>query len=82
MTFCVAMPAWSVPGTHSASVPACMRAQRTITSCTVLLSPWPTWSTAVTLGGGMTSVNGSRSPPARRDAPASAPNAPASRQRR
>ena len=31
ITFCVAMPAWSVPGTQSASVPR-MRAQRTSTS--------------------------------------------------
>ena len=32
-TFCVAMPAWSVPGIQSASSPA-MRRQRTSTSCT------------------------------------------------
>ena len=70
-TFCVAMPAWSVPGTQSVSSPA-MRRQRMRTSCTVLLSPCPTCSTAVTFGGGMMIVNGSRSPPARVVRPASA----------
>jgi hypothetical protein len=58
--FCVAMPAWSVPGSQSASRPF-MRAQRTSTSWTVLFSPCPTCRMAVTLGGGMTSVYGSRS---------------------
>ena len=51
-TFCVAMPAWSVPGSQSVRRPR-MRSKRTSTSCTVLLSPWPMCSTAVTLGGGI-----------------------------
>jgi hypothetical protein len=79
-TFCVAMPAWSVPGTQSASSPL-MRRQRITTSCTVLLSPCPMWSTAVTLGGGMTMVYGSRSPAARRERSAWAVKTPASCQR-
>ena len=54
-TFCVAMPAWSVPGIQSASRP-CMRRQRISTSCSVLFSPCPMWSMAVTFGGGMTMV--------------------------
>ncbi len=59
-TFCVAIPAWSVPGSHSASRPR-IRSNRIRTSCSVLLSPWPMWSTEVTLGGGMTMTYGSRS---------------------
>ena len=51
-TFCVAMPAWSVPGSQSARRPR-IRSNRTSTSCTVLLRPWPMCSTAVTLGGGI-----------------------------
>ena len=60
-TFCVAMPAWSVPGIQSASRP-CMRRKRISTSCTVLFSPWPMCRTAVTLGGGITITYGSRPP--------------------
>ena len=78
-TFCVAMPAWSVPGTHSASSPA-MRRQRMMTSWTALLRPCPTCSTAVTLGGGMTIVNGSRVPPPRVVFAGSAWNSPAASQ--
>jgi hypothetical protein len=59
-TICVAMPAWSVPTTHSASLP-CIRAWRVRTSCSVLSSAWPMCSEPVTLGGGMTIVNGSAS---------------------
>ena len=55
----VAMDAWSVPGTQQAFLP-CMRARRTSTSCIVLLSMCPMCSTPVTLGGGMTTVYGSR----------------------
>ena len=73
--FCVAMPAWSVPGTHSAARPR-IRSNRISASCTVLLSPWPMWSTAVTLGGGMTmtygrapgAVEGENNPRARQSA--------------
>ena len=52
-TICVAMPAWSVPGCHSTSLPR-MRSKRHSTSCSVLLSACPMCSEPVTLGGGMT----------------------------
>ena len=52
-TSCVAMPAWSVPGCHSTSLPR-MRSKRQSTSCSVLLSACPMCSEPVTLGGGMT----------------------------
>ncbi len=52
-TICVAMPAWSVPGCHSTSLPR-MRSKRQSTSCSVLLSAWPICSEPVTFGGGMT----------------------------
>src|SRR5947208_7265756 len=52
-TFCVAIPAWSVPGSHRASRPR-IRSNRMSTSCVTLFRPWPMCSTAVTLGGGMT----------------------------
>ena len=51
----VAIEAWSVPGTQQAFLPA-MRARRTRTSCSVLLSMCPMWSMPVTLGGGITMV--------------------------
>ena len=54
-TIWVAMPAWSVPGTHSVAMPR-MRAKRASTSCSVLFSAWPMWSEPVTFGGGMTMV--------------------------
>ena len=63
-TICVAMPAWSMPGCQSTSLPR-MRSKRTSTSCSVSFSAWPMWSEPVTLGGGMTMENGS--------APGSAP---------
>ena len=77
--FWVAMPAWSVPGSHSVSSPH-MRRQRTTTSCTVLLSPWPMCSTDVTLGGGIMTTNGSRSPPLRTERSACAVKMPAASQ--
>ena len=52
-TICVAMPAWSMPGCQSTSLPR-MRSKRTSTSCSVLLSACPIWSEPVTFGGGMT----------------------------
>ena len=52
-TFCVAMPAWSVPGSQSTSLPS-MRALRARMSWMVLLRTWPRVSTPVTFGGGMT----------------------------
>ena len=59
-TIWVAMPAWSVPGIHSASRP-CMRRYRTRTSCNVLFSACPICRLPVTLGGGMTMVKGAAS---------------------
>ena len=59
-TICVAMPAWSMPGSHSVMSPR-MRCQRTVTSISVCSSMWPMWSDPVTLGGGMTSENTGRS---------------------
>ncbi len=54
----VAMPAWSVPGSQSAALPR-IRSKRIRTSWSVLLSAWPMCSAPVTLGGGITIVNGS-----------------------
>ncbi len=73
-TFCVAIPAWSVPQIQSALRP-CMRRRRTITSCIDPLSAWPMCSEPVTLGGGTATTNGS---PA---SSGSTSNARASRQR-
>jgi hypothetical protein len=42
-----------------------IRRHLTMTSCTVLLRPWPMCSTAVTFGGGMTMTYGGREPPFR-----------------
>ncbi len=56
-TICVAMPAWSVPGCHSASRP-CIRRQRISTSCTVKVSAWPMCRLPVTFGGGIMIVKG------------------------
>jgi hypothetical protein len=52
-TYCVAIPAWSVPGTHNALKPS-IRFMRIMTSCSVLLSAWPMCSEPVTFGGGIT----------------------------
>ena len=60
-TFCVAMPAWSMPGIQSASKP-CIRLNRMRRSWTVSCSAWPMWSRPVTLGGGMGITKGSLSP--------------------
>ena len=57
-TSCVAMPAWSEPGSHSVGRPR-MRATRAITSCRVTNMAWPMCSAPVTLGGGMAMQNGS-----------------------
>jgi len=56
-TIWVAMPAWSVPGSQRAALPR-MRWNRISTSCSVLLSACPMCSDPVTLGGGMTMLNG------------------------
>jgi hypothetical protein len=58
-TFWVAIPAWSVPGIHSAFFPS-MRAKRVRISCRVLLRMCPMWSTPVTFGGGITIENAGR----------------------
>ncbi|MDT4861616.1 hypothetical protein FQZ97_962280 [compost metagenome] len=50
-TICVAMPAWSVPGTHSVLAPS-MRAWRASPSMMVWLKAWPMCSVPVTFGGG------------------------------
>ncbi len=55
-----AIEAWSLPGTQQALKPL-MRALRTNMSCTVSLRVWPMCNTPVTLGGGITTVNGLRS---------------------
>src|SRR5438105_1943428 len=73
-TFWVAIPAWSVPGSHSASR-ARIRSNRISTSWITLLNPWPVWRIAVMLGGGITITYGSR------DESARAVNTPRSSQR-
>ena len=55
-TICVAMPAWSVPGSQRVTRPH-MRFQRVVTSISVCSSMCPMWSEPVTLGGGMTRAN-------------------------
>src|ERR1017187_3188073 len=52
-TIWVAIPAWSVPGSHRVLSPR-MRCQRMGTSISACSSMWPMWSEPVTLGGGMT----------------------------
>ena len=52
-TIWVAMPAWSVPGSHSALNPP-MRCQRMRMSWMVVVSACPMCSEPVTLGGGIT----------------------------
>ena len=52
-TFCVAMPAWSVPTSQQAFSPS-MRWYRVSTSWMVSLRAWPMCSTPVMFGGGMT----------------------------
>mmetsp|Transcript_5126 Transcript_5126/g.18346 ORF Transcript_5126/g.18346 Transcript_5126/m.18346 type:complete len:327 (+) Transcript_5126:2424-3404(+) len=55
-TVCVAIPAWSVPGTHSASYPD-IRRHRTIVSWMLFVSAWPMCKAPVTFGGGITTTN-------------------------
>ena len=50
-TICVAIPAWSVPGTHKVFLPD-MRAWRTRPSMIVWLNAWPICKVPVTFGGG------------------------------
>lgn len=59
-TVCVAIPAWSVPGTHSALRPF-MRWKRMIESWMALVRAWPMCRAPVTFGGGMTMTKGSLS---------------------
>ena len=58
-TTCVAMPAWSVPGTQSALKPS-IRFIRTRTSWSVMSRPWPMCKDPVTFGGGITIENALR----------------------
>ncbi len=51
-TISVAMPAWSVPGCHSASRPR-IRSKRMRMSCSVKVSAWPMCRLPVTFGGGI-----------------------------
>ena len=53
MTFCVAIPAWSVPGSQSTLWPS-IRFIRIRMSWSVLFSACPMWSDPVTFGGGIT----------------------------
>jgi len=39
-TACVAMPAWSVPGSHKVGLPS-MRLNRVMQSCTLEVRAWP-----------------------------------------
>ena len=58
-TFCVAMPAWSVPGSQSTSNPR-IRFQRATMSGSVWFRAWPMCSVPVTLGGGSTMLKAGR----------------------
>jgi hypothetical protein len=55
-TIWVAMPAWSVPGTHRVLWPS-MRWRRVNASITVWLNAWPMCRVPVTLGGGSWTQN-------------------------
>ena len=52
-TFWVAMPAWSMPGSHSVTYP-CIRRRRISASISVWSSAWPMCREPVTFGGGIT----------------------------
>ena len=54
----VPMPAWSMPGSHTALRPS-IRARRISTSCSALSSACPMCREPVTFGGGITITNGS-----------------------
>ena len=58
-TVCVAIPAWSVPGTQSVGRPR-MRCHRTTASSMAAMSAWPRCREPVTFGGGMTMTKGFR----------------------
>ena len=60
-TLCVAMPAWSTPGTHRVTLPL-MRCQRVSVSWMALVRACPRCSEPVTLGGGITITNRPSSP--------------------
>lgn len=53
----VAMPAWSVPGSHRVGL-LHIRAYRVMMSCSVTNIAWPMCSLPVTFGGGMDMENG------------------------
>ena len=52
----VAMPAWSVPGTHRVTFPF-IRCQRVIVSSMAVVRAWPKCKDPVTFGGGITMTN-------------------------
>ncbi len=52
-TLWVAIPAWSMPGSHSTSKP-CIRLRRVNASIRVWSSAWPMCRLPVTFGGGST----------------------------
>ncbi len=56
--FCVAMPAWSMPGCHSVSKP-CIRLRRVRASISVCSKACPMCRLPYTFGGGMTMAYGS-----------------------
>ncbi len=56
MTICVAIPAWSVPGTQTTRCPR-IRIHRARMSSIVRPYACPMWSFPVTFGGGMTIEN-------------------------
>src|ERR1017187_6795922 len=62
-TICVAIPAWSTPGTQSTARPCILR-QRQSTSSSVRPRACPTCRRPVTFGGGITSEYGTASGPA------------------
>ena len=73
-TVCVAMPAWSVPGTHSVVRPR-IRFQRTTASSMAAMRAWPRCREPVTLGGGMTMTKGGSAHPGAGSAGAKYPHA-------
>mmetsp|Transcript_6070 Transcript_6070/g.19785 ORF Transcript_6070/g.19785 Transcript_6070/m.19785 type:complete len:236 (+) Transcript_6070:2938-3645(+) len=55
-TVCVAMPAWSVPGTYNVASPF-MRCHLVNESSIAAVRAWPKWRLPVTFGGGITMTN-------------------------
>ncbi len=72
-TFWVAMPAWSMPGSHNVVYP-CIRRRLARASIRVWSRAWPMCSEPVTFGGGMTMENAGADA---ETSAGSAPNSPA-----